>query len=69
MMDRGAPPGASGRGSRRLATGALAGLASVQAPAEGYRPEDPGWTVAVPAIVFLVLAVIAWWLWRWLADR
>ena len=34
----------------------------------GPPVQDPGWTVAVPGLTFLVLAAVVWWIWRRLAD-
>ena len=39
-----------------------------QAPQAEAQPQDPGWTVLIPGLVFLVLAAIVWWIWRHLAD-
>lgn len=39
-----------------------------QVPQAEAQPQDPGWTVLIPGLVFLVLAAIVWWIWRRLAD-
>jgi hypothetical protein len=39
-----------------------------QAPEAGFQPQDPGWTVVIPGLVFIVLAAVVWWIWRRLAD-
>jgi len=34
----------------------------------GPEAQDPGWGAAAPAVIFLVMAAIVWWIWRRLAD-
>lgn len=52
----------------------LATSAALQVPARRPLPaappmDGPGWTVVVPAILFLVAAAGTWALWRHFADQ
>lgn len=40
----------------------------LQTVVEGPPPQDPGLTPYVPAVAFIVLAAVVWWIWRRLAD-
>lgn len=62
----------------RLLVGAAAAvavaLAAIQDPVRAPLPaappmNSPGWTVVVPALLFLVTAGSTWALWRHFADK
>lgn len=42
--------------------------APLQTVVEGPPPQDPGLVPYVPAVAFVLLAAVAWWIWRRLAD-
>jgi len=43
-------------------------LVALQTVVEGPPPQDPGLVPFVPALAFVVLAAVTWWIWRRLAD-
>lgn len=57
-----------------LAATVLTTLVALQVPARRPLPaappmNGPGWTVVVPAILFLIAAAGTWALWRHFADQ
>ncbi len=43
-------------------------LPLLQTVVEGPPPQDPGLVPYIPAVAFVVLAAVVWWIWRRLAD-
>lgn len=39
-----------------------------QTVVEGPPPQDPGLVPFIPAVAFILLAFLVWWIWRRLAD-
>jgi hypothetical protein len=41
---------------------------AAQTVVEGPPPQDPGLVPYVPAVAFLILAPVVWWIWHHLAE-